>query len=94
MPRLLAVILAAVNLSGAFLMTPAKLPATLESAFTASLHEVEGDGAGFRATNPAQNLQLSFRDQGVEVSSPVSSVVFRFQRYGRASTVADGGPYA
>jgi len=48
------------GLSSLFAAPPAKIPDGLQSAIKLSQHAVERDGAGFKAVNWKQNLDLRF----------------------------------
>ena len=62
-----------------------EIPAELQSAIEATRHAVEPDGAGFKASNPGQNLELRFERTAAAVRLPDAEVRLRLTAFGRGS---------
>lgn len=65
-----------------------QIPVELQAAIEAARNAVEPYGAGFKASNPKQNLELRFERTAASVRLPDAEVRLRLAGYGR------GGPLA
>jgi len=62
------------------------MPAGLEAAIEAARHAMEPEGAGYRASNPRQQLALRFEQAGARVQAAEAATVrLRLAGYGRGN---------
>lgn len=66
----------------------AQVPTALHSAIEATRNAVEPDGAGFKASNPKQHLELRFETTAASVRLPDAEVRLRLAGYGPGSQLA------
>src|SRR3954447_25207383 len=85
-------LLTLLELSSLFAAPPAKIPDRLQSAIKLSQHTIERDGAGFKAVNWNQNLDLRFDRSAVLVRLPDAEVRLRLAGYGGGSELAKPMP--
>src|SRR4030095_4938001 len=72
-------------LMGAPAAKDTSMPAGLQAAVEASRHALERDVAGYKASNPGQQLELRFEPGGAWVGTAEAGVRIRLAGYGRGS---------